>query len=173
MSEKTILWSERILSSMGLTNIKNCTTRNTFDITEEEFNLISYDNPLNITVTFELYQKQSDIVKEKILHDQHLLNIRSYVKQKLDETDKITNAESLTTLVNKDEWLAYRQELRDLTKGNLKYGWDGSNLDIVKMINVKRPEIIRGTPYDPVKALTEQVAFLQSTLNAVLSKTSI
>jgi hypothetical protein len=107
--------------------------------TEEEFQTISYVSPTPITWTD--YQSKYNQVLEKIT----LRQLRAERDRLLKETDWVMTVDSYQTLVNKEEWVTYRQALRNLPANPPVFIWNNGSLDFTQMSMPVKPEIIRNT----------------------------
>jgi hypothetical protein len=104
--------------------------------TEEEFNLLQYESP--VPITWQQYQ-------EKYSEIERYFGIRYLRVQRdrlLKKTDWIMTVDNFQTLANKDEWISYRQMLRDLPANPPPFKWKNGDLDIEQMIPAE-PSIIR------------------------------
>lgn len=109
--------------------------------TEEELNyhygFVQTDPPF----TWEQFLQ----MKETVINERGELYLRRYRNQELVETDWVETPYNQRTLANLDEWLEYRQKLRDLPDTITKYIMDFNTgmLDLSKMDIPKRPQTIR------------------------------
>jgi hypothetical protein len=104
--------------------------------TEEEFNLLEYESRNKIT--WKQYQeKYPEIEKTVGLHC-----LRAHRNRLLTKSDWIMTVDSFESLKNKDEWVAYRKALRDITINPPPFVWKGSDLDVQKMFP-EEPKVIR------------------------------
>ncbi len=107
--------------------------------TEEEFCKLKYESPYPIS--WEQYQAKIDEVKNK--YGQKL--IRKERDRLLKETDWIMTVDNFQMLENQEEWLVYRQQLRDLPNMITTYVWKVClrELDLQIMMLPTKPEIKR------------------------------
>jgi len=130
--------AHRVLHHLGATEVVNVTENND-PTTEEEFLKLEYTSPEPIT--WQMYIEAYPIVENLI----GMQRLRSERTKKLTKTDWIMTVDNFQTLANKDEWLAYRQALRDLPSNPPPFKWKGTELDVDAMFPVE-PPIIRITP---------------------------
>jgi len=130
--------AHRVLHHRGATEVVNVTENND-PTTEEEFLKLEYTSPEPIT--WQMYIEAYPIVENLI----GMQRLRSERTKKLTKTDWIMTVDNFQTLANKDEWLAYRQALRDLPSNPPPFKWKGTELDVDAMFPVE-PPIIRITP---------------------------
>lgn len=108
--------------------------------TEEEFRKITYrptDVELSWTSYLAEYENQLNKTKKRIL--------RTCRDLLLGKTDWIMQPDVINTIANKDDWLAYRQALRDLPETITEYFWIGNydDLDLRRMNIPQPPPVIR------------------------------
>jgi hypothetical protein len=110
--------------------------------TEEEFLKLQYDGPH--IITWEQYLSKIVTVKQKY-GLQYLRGLRNNL---LQETDWLMTVDNFQTLENQEEWISYRQQLRDLPDRITNYVWKSfpNELDTEQMNFPKKPEIKRKTP---------------------------
>lgn len=106
--------------------------------TEEEFNLLEYESPVQIT--WQQYQEKLPSIEAKF----GIRYLRDHRNTLLSKTDWIMTVDSFQTLANKEEWLAYRQTLRDLPANPPPFKWKNGDLDVEQMFPAQ-PKIIRTT----------------------------
>jgi hypothetical protein len=68
--------------------------------------------------------------------------LRKERNNQLLKTDWIMTVDNFQTLANKEEWLAYRQTLRDLPSNPPPFKWKNGDLDVEQMFPTQ-PKIIR------------------------------
>jgi hypothetical protein len=107
--------------------------------TEEEFKKLEFTSPTPIT--WSDYQSTLPIVQAIIAQK----SIRKYRDQLLRNSDWIMTVDNIDTLANKEEWIAYRQALRDMPTTVTEYTWipESYNLDFSKITNFNAPPVIR------------------------------
>ena len=104
--------------------------------TEDEFNLLEYESP--VPITWEQYQQAYPEVEQTF----GLRCLRANRNRLLSKTDWVMTVDSFQTLENKNEWVVYRQALRDITLFPPPFVWKGNDLDVDKMFPVE-PKVIR------------------------------
>lgn len=109
--------------------------------TEEEFLQITYE-PTHLNITWnsfqQEYQNRFDIFQKNTL--------RAYRDILLAKTDWVMTSDVFSTLANKEEWITYRQALRDLPAIITEYIWKGDNyeaLDLKQMNIPQAPPVLR------------------------------
>lgn len=127
------------LHKIGAQSIDNLDTFND-PTTEEEFLQITY-RPTDIQLSWSSYQtefqRQLDRIQKTTLRDMRTLILRN--------SDWIMQPDVINTIANIDDWIAYRQALRDLPETVTEYVWIGNylDLDIVQMNIPQTPPVIR------------------------------
>jgi len=106
--------------------------------TEEEFKLLEYESPVEIT--WEQYQQTLPTIELKF----GMRYLRGHRDRLLSKCDWIMTVDSFQTLANKNEWLAYRQALRDIPSNPPPFKWKNGDLD-VDAIFPQQPNVIRTT----------------------------
>lgn len=105
---------------------------------EEEFNLLEYESA--VPITWQQYQQKYPEVEQKF-GTRYLRGHRDVLLQK---TDWVMTADIYQSLKNKEEWVTYRQALRDITKNPPPFVWkEGGGLDIDNMSLPVQPKVIR------------------------------
>jgi hypothetical protein len=135
---KMMILAHRVLQYLGATEVVNV-TGNDDPITEEDFLKLEYTAPEPIT--WQMYTEAYPLVENLV--GMKLLRLER--TRQLAKTDWVMTVDSFQTLSNKDEWLAYRQALRDLPANPPPFKWKGTDLDIEAMFPVQ-PPILRNTP---------------------------
>lgn len=108
--------------------------------TEEEFNQITYTSETK--VTWEQFWNELDSLRRQGA----LYQLRMMRNEELKNTDWIMTYDNIITLQNKDEWVAYRQYLRDVpTNVTIIYN-EHNTLDVAQMNIFQRPPVIRTGP---------------------------
>ena len=111
--------------------------------TEEEFQALVYDSPNPIS--WQDYLVAVEAVKQRM----GIEKIRIYRNKYLTETDWVMTTDNTNTIQNIQEWINYRQTLRDLTSNPPLFVWKNDELDISQMILPERPQIIRNPVQQP------------------------
>ena len=131
--------AHRVLHSLGAKHV--------FDVnviedpkTEEEFNAIRYES--ETPITWEQYQERYPSIELKFGIKQ-LRYVRNIL---LSDTDWVMTADVFQSLTNKEEWIAYRQALRDLPENPPVFKWKEAKLDIDNMNMPIKPQVLRNTP---------------------------
>jgi hypothetical protein len=131
--------AHRVLHSLGATKV--------FDVnvvsdpkTEEEFNAIRYES--ETPITWEQYQERYPSIELKFGTKQ-LRYVRNIL---LSDTDWVMTTDVFQSLTNKEEWIAYRQALRDLPENPPVFKWKEARIDIDNMDMPVKPPILRSTP---------------------------
>jgi hypothetical protein len=126
-----------ILHFLGATIVHIDFMKETDPTTEEEFNKIKYE-PAN-TITWSQYQDAKEAVKQQIGKAQ----IRRVRDPLLANTDWIMSYDNAMSLENLDEWMQYRQALRDMTSTYTTFVFNGGNVDVTQIQFPVKPEIRR------------------------------
>ena len=105
--------------------------------TEEEFQSLQYTSPTPIT--WADYQAKYSVV----LQTTALRQLRAERNRRIANTDWIMTVDNAETLANKNDWVVYRQTLRDLPENHPAFVWKGPQLDFSKMNMPVEPPIIR------------------------------
>jgi hypothetical protein len=111
--------------------------------TEEEFNTITYTTPSPIT--WSQFQTQFQAYVQTSSRNQ----LREYRDKQLLQTDWVMTYDNYITLANLEEWLTYRQQMRDLPSNTtIPLVWDHRTglLRFEEMAIPGRPSVIRKTP---------------------------
>jgi hypothetical protein len=110
--------------------------------TEEEFNTITYTSPSPIT--WSRFQTQFEEYVQTSSRNQ----LREYRDKQLLQTDWIMTYDNYITLANLEEWLTYRQQLRDLPSTSIPLVWDHRTglLQFDQMAIPARPSVLRKIP---------------------------
>lgn len=134
---KEMILACNILKKLGATLIFNVLSSKDPE-TEEEFNELQFESLEPIT--WSQYQETYEQVKEET--GVHIL--RGQRKLLLQQTDWIMTADNFQSLLNKDEWVAYRKMLRDLPTNHPPFVWKELGvLDFEKMGIPPPPPILR------------------------------
>jgi hypothetical protein len=106
---------------------------------ELEFSKLKYESPSPIT--WEHYCQKA----EEFKHQRGSKQLRIERDKLLQETDWLMTVDNFQTLENQDEWIAYRQQLRDLPSTITTYVWKvcPRELDLEQTGIPKKPEIKR------------------------------
>ena len=102
-----------------------------------------YDSPNPIS--WQDYLVAVEAVKQRM----GIEKIRIYRNKYLTETDWVMTTDNTNTIQNIQEWINYRQTLRDLTSNPPLFVWKNDELDISQMILPERPQIIRNPVQQP------------------------
>lgn len=105
--------------------------------TKEEFELLTYKSA--VPITWEEYKTKYDEILMKTV----VKKIRAERNIRLARTDWIMTVDNIDTLSNKNDWVAYRQALRDLPDNPPPLVWKGPELDFSKMDMPVEPPVIR------------------------------
>lgn len=127
------------MAALGVMNIKEIDRND--PQTEEEFSQIQYE-PSTLDISWTDYQTKFQEQLQKTQKNL-LRNHRDYL---LSKSDWVMTADVFPTIANKDDWIAYRQALRDLPDTITEYIWRGSNyeaLDFNRMNIPQAPPVIR------------------------------
>lgn len=127
--------ADRVLHKLGAIQVFKV---DKFDdpTTQEEFNLLEYQS--SVPITWEQYQKAYPEVEQVF----GLRCLRAHRNRLLAKTDWVMTVDSFQTLENKNEWVAYRQALRDITLFPPAFVWKGNDLDVDQMFPPE-PKVIR------------------------------
>lgn len=107
--------------------------------TEEEFNLLTFSNA-NQSLTWAAFQEEYAKSKEKVAVN----DIRNYRSRLLQKSDWIVQPDVIHTIQNIQEWLTYRQQLRDLPETMTEYVWLTDDILNFQAMNIpKPPPVIR------------------------------
>jgi hypothetical protein len=104
-----------VLQKCGATHIYVDTQTDPTNV--EEFSKLRYESPSPIT--WEQYCQNAEELKQQY----GMKQIRIERNKLLQETDWIMTVDNFQTLENQEEWLAYRQQLRDLPSTVTTYVW--------------------------------------------------
>lgn len=130
-------FADRVLINLGATRVFKVDQFKD-PLTEEEFNLLEYESPASIS--WEQYQQKYPEIEQK-LGDRYLRAHRDILLQK---TDWVMTVDIFQSLKNKEEWVSYRQALRDITKNPPPFKWkEGGVLDVSNMSLPLQPKVIR------------------------------
>jgi hypothetical protein len=131
-----LYFSYHALYSLGATQVYALKQVND-PTTEEEFKEMEYDSPNPIS--WQDYLVAVEPVKQRI----GVEKIRIYRNKLLTETDWIMTTDNTNSIQNIQEWINYRQTLRDLPSNPPIFVWKNGELDISQMTLPERPQIIR------------------------------
>lgn len=104
--------------------------------TEEEFNLLQYESPVQIT--WQQYREKYPEIEKRI----GIQSLRLHRNTLLAKSDWVMTVDSFQTLANKNEWIAYRQLLRDLPANPPQFIWKNGDIDVQQMFPTE-PIIVR------------------------------
>lgn len=127
--------AHKVLHELGATQVFKVTEVED-PSTEEEFNLLQYESP--VPITWQQYQEKYPELEQKF----GMKYIRAHRDRLLKNTDWIMTVDSFQILANKDEWVAYRQSLRDLPANPPSFKWKNGDIDVEQMFPTQ-PSIVR------------------------------
>lgn len=127
--------ANKVLHELGATQVFK-TDKTEDPQTEEEFNLLEYESP--VTITWQQYQETYPIIEQKF----GTRYLRAHRDKLLSKCDWVMTVDSYQSLSNKEEWVAYRQALRDLPSNPPTFKWKNGDIDVEQMFP-KEPEVIR------------------------------
>jgi hypothetical protein len=132
-----MILAHRVLMKLGATLIFSIVETDDPE-TEEEFNELKFESPEPIT--WEQYQQKYQEIKD----EEAIRILRGHQKALLESTDWIMTVDNFQSLSNKEQWVAYRQMLRDLPTNHPPIIWkDLGVLDLEKMGILPQPPILR------------------------------
>lgn len=133
-----LVFATDVLYHLGATRTVNASHISDPTI-EEEFNQLDFTSPTPIT--WSDYQRTLPIVQAIIARK----SIRRYRDQMLRNSDWVMTIDNVNTLANKEEWIAYRQALRDMPATVTNYEWipESHDLNFSKMNIPKAPPVVR------------------------------
>lgn len=108
---------------------------------EEKFKEIQYE-PYSLVITWQQYQSVYDDLKNKKARSL----VRRYRDYIISKSDWVMSPDVFPTVTNKNEWIAYRQALRDLPATITEYIWKDNNyeeLDFSQMNLPQPPPVLR------------------------------
>lgn len=109
--------------------------------TEEEFQQITYTS--DRIVSWEEFSTLFETIRRQSM----VYTLRMFREEELKQTDWIMTYDNVQTLQNMDEWVVYRQAMRDLPSASIEYKYTDQNTpDLLSMILPKRPIVIRKQP---------------------------
>lgn len=126
------------LHALGCTDINLASSD--MPTTQDEYNTTVLTDP---KPSWEEFKSQVEIQKYRVGKGM----LRSIRDSLIAQTDWLMTVDNIATLANKDEWIAYRQLLRDLPESGIKIVFlpDYSSLDPISMVFPTRPPITRTT----------------------------
>jgi hypothetical protein len=131
-----MFWAAQILHYLGATVVRIADGVRDPE-TEQEFLAIEYES--NTRYTWEQYQA----AKSTVLQTRGGKLIRAYRDKLLRETDWIMTTDNVATIENIQEWVSYRQALRDLPETLTEYIWIQNDLDYSRLNILQKPTIQR------------------------------
>lgn len=131
-----MFWAAQILHYLGATVVRIVDGAKDPE-TEQEFLAIEYES--DTRYTWEQYQT----AKSTVLQMYGQKQIRAYRDKLLNESDWVMTTDNVATIENIQEWVAYRQALRDLPESVNEYVWSNNNLDYNSMNLPQKPTIQR------------------------------
>jgi hypothetical protein len=108
--------------------------------TEAEFQQLRYKS--SVVISWADYQSKYN----EVLQSTALKQLRAERNRRIAKTDWIMTVDSAETLANKNDWVAYRQALRDLPENPPAFVWDGTALSFSNMNMPVEPPVIRIPP---------------------------
>ena len=108
--------------------------------TEEEFATLIYDSPNPIS--WQDYLIAEATVKQRM----GVEKLRVYRNKRLTESDWVMTTDNTNSIQNIQEWILYRQSLRDLPSNPPTFVWKDGELDFSQMTRPQIPSIIRVPP---------------------------
>lgn len=128
------------LSSFGHTSMNLSPTNETVPTNESEYNEIVLNDP---KPSWEDFKVQLEIQKRRM----GINWLRRLRNNTISSCDWLMTVDNIATLANKDEWIAYRQLLRDLPNSGIEivFTSDYSSLDLTAMSLPIQPKIVRTT----------------------------
>ncbi len=133
-----LYFSQHALRNLGATEVYALKPMND-PTTEEEFQAMEYDSPNPIS--WQDYLVAVEAVKQQM----GIEKIRLYRTKRLTETDWIMTTDNTNSIQNIQEWIMYRQTLRDLPANPPVFVWKDGELDLPNMTLPQQPPIIRVT----------------------------
>jgi hypothetical protein len=130
-----LVLAHKVLQYLGATEVVDITNSKE-PSNEEEFLSLIFTSPNPIT--WHMYQLAYPVVEQLI----GTKLLRKERNNQLLKTDWIMTVDNFQTLANKEEWLAYRQTLRDLPSNPPPFKWKNGDLDVEQMFPTQ-PKIIR------------------------------
>lgn len=122
------------LHKIGAQAIDDCDKHND-PTTEEEFLRIPY-RPATVLLVWNDYL--AEFKKQLAIREERQL--RYYRNMLLQKTDWMMQPDVINTIANKEEWIAYRQSLRDLPTSITEYIWIGNYAELdFKNMNIPQP----------------------------------
>ena len=91
------------------------------------------------TITWEEYTKARD----EYFAELALPKLREYRDKLLAQCDWVMTTDNQATLANLQEWIDYRQVLRDLPQSSIQYVWKNGSLDFEAMAIPQKPAVVR------------------------------
>lgn len=131
-----MILAHRVLQYLGATEVVNITENND-PTTESEFSALCFKS--TVPITWEMYQSAYPIVEQTI----GIKLLRIERSRLLSKTDWIMTVDNAESLANKNDWVAYRQALRDLPENPPLFVWNGPQLNFSQMNMPIEPPIIR------------------------------
>jgi hypothetical protein len=132
-------FAHQVLHALGAVHVRNV-IEGTDPTNEEEFLKIEYVSPTPIT--WEQYCK----ARPDVERNRGLKRLRYERTLRLQKCDWVMTLDNIDTLANKQEWIAYRQALRDLPNNPPAFVWKNGEPDFSKMNMPVEPPVIRIPP---------------------------
>jgi hypothetical protein len=105
--------------------------------TEEEFLALNYVS--STPISWSDYQAKY----AEVLQNTAFSQLRAHRNRLIARTDWILMPDTIDTIANKPEWIAYRQALRDLPANPPPFVWKGNLLDFSQMNMPVEPPVVR------------------------------
>lgn len=123
----------KALVSFGVTGV-SYDNINRDPTTQEEFNLLIFSNAPP-SLTWESLQTEVVKAKQSIA----INDLRNYRNILLQQSDWIMQFDVVNTIENINDWIAYRQQLRDLPETLTEYIWLNSDVLDFRAMNIPQP----------------------------------
>lgn len=131
-----LILAHRVLHSLGATEVVDI-NGSIEPSNEEEFLALQFKSPTPIT--WDMYSAAYPAVEATL----GTKLLRAERNKRIAKTDWIMTVDNAETLANKNDWIAYRQTLRDLPENPPAFVWKGPELDFSKMNMPVEPPVIR------------------------------
>lgn len=128
---------QSVIFKFGARSIENPQSYLADPTTEEEFQQIQY-RPSSLQISWSDYQIAYEAQKKKIGD----IQLRDYRNMLLSKCDWIMTVDVFSKIQNKEEWITYRQSLRDLPGTVTSYEWRYDRIDISKINLPTKPSVI-------------------------------
>lgn len=128
---------ETVIFNFGTHTIKDPNSMPSDPTTEEEFQKIQYE-PSSLQISWSDYKIAYEAQKKKVGD----IQLRRYRNMLLSNCDWIMTSDVFSKIQNKEEWITYRQALRDLPDNVTSYEWRDDRIDISKISLPTKPSVI-------------------------------